>query len=184
MNQSQSSSQAIFSLLSQISGRLNLIDQRLDGINQRLDANDASLQFANERLDAIQSSQEFTSKRLDAASAKIEFNTQRLDATNNRLDVTNSTVASINAQLASVAQRLEQHIQESNDIHQLILASINNFATNTEVRLQTLEQTTEEIKQNSTATRSVMVTKDYLDDKLADLRGEFILAKRSGYAVA
>lgn len=55
--------------------------------------------------------------------------------------------------------------------NQDILTAINTFATDTEHRFQDLETDVEKIK-------SEMVTKDYLDEKLSDLRGDLVVLVR------
>ena len=52
-----------------------------------------------------------------------------------------------------------------------ILEAINEFSTKVDDRFNKLEGEVGEIK-------STMVTKDYLDDKLADLRGDLVVLMR------
>lgn len=66
-----------------------------------------------------------------------------------------------------------------------ILQAINEFATNTEQRLSSLEIDTREmkadvreLKSDMRGVKSSMVTKAYLDEKLADLRGDLVALTR------
>ncbi|MDP2656764.1 MAG: hypothetical protein Q8P11_04335 [bacterium] len=52
-----------------------------------------------------------------------------------------------------------------------ILEAISGYADNIEVRLLALEK-------GQTRIESLMVTKDYLDDKMADLRGDLLTVLR------
>ncbi len=52
-----------------------------------------------------------------------------------------------------------------------ILEAINSFANKTEQRFQNIESDLSTVK-------STMVTKDYLDDKLTDLRGDLVVMLR------
>ncbi|PIQ79608.1 hypothetical protein COT99_04315 [Candidatus Falkowbacteria bacterium CG10_big_fil_rev_8_21_14_0_10_43_10] len=59
-----------------------------------------------------------------------------------------------------------------------ILEAINTFATNTEKRFQGLEQKVGGLEQKITKVEATMVTKDYLDDKLSDLKGDLVVLMR------
>jgi len=66
-----------------------------------------------------------------------------------------------------------------------ILEAINNFATNTEGRFQGVENNFQDmegrfkgIEKEITAIKATMVTKDYLDDKLSDLKGDLVVLMR------
>jgi arsenate reductase-like glutaredoxin family protein len=52
-----------------------------------------------------------------------------------------------------------------------ILNTVNDFATQTEIKFDKLGNEVNEI-------RTTMVTKDYLDDKLSDLRGDLVVLMR------
>ncbi|MEK7084656.1 MAG: hypothetical protein AAB932_05460 [Patescibacteria group bacterium] len=69
--------------------------------------------------------------------------------------------------------------------NQDILTSINEFATNVEENFVELKTDVKELKQRMskvevdiTQIKNVMVTKSYLDDKLADLRGDLTVLMR------
>lgn len=74
------------------------------------------------------------------------------------------------------------------DAMETVLSAIQAFASNTEVRLTKIESrlTGTELKLEGlpriharlTKIESTMVTKDYLDDKIADLKGELIILAR------
>lgn len=55
--------------------------------------------------------------------------------------------------------------------NQEILEAINEFATNTDQRFNKVEK-------DLTYVKATMVTKDYLDGKLADLRGDLVVLMR------
>ncbi len=63
-----------------------------------------------------------------------------------------------------------------------ILGAINNFATNTEKRFQKIEGQFQNMQgsfeKEITAIKATMVTKDYLDDKLSDLKGDLVVLMR------
>jgi predicted nucleic acid-binding Zn-ribbon protein len=66
-----------------------------------------------------------------------------------------------------------------------ILQAINDFAGHTEKRFDNLETDVNQLKTDvsllktdMTHVKSSMVTKDYLDDKLADLRGDLVVLTR------
>ncbi|PIT94093.1 hypothetical protein COU00_00755 [Candidatus Falkowbacteria bacterium CG10_big_fil_rev_8_21_14_0_10_43_11] len=59
-----------------------------------------------------------------------------------------------------------------------ILEAINNFANNNEQRLQSIETDIVELNQGAAKIEATMVTKDYLDDKLSDLKGDLIVVMR------
>lgn len=76
--------------------------------------------------------------------------------------------------------------------NQAILEAINDFADSTEQRFQKLEQNllgmgqeltgvksgVASLKTDIIAVKATMVTKDYLDTKLADLRGDLVVLTR------
>ncbi len=59
-----------------------------------------------------------------------------------------------------------------------ILTAINDFATDTEKRFQGIENRFGTMETKVTRIDATMVTKDYLDDKLADLRGDLVVIVR------
>lgn len=59
-----------------------------------------------------------------------------------------------------------------------ILEAINSFANHTEQRFQKLEGDVAGLKGDVGMIKSNMVTKDYLNDKLADLRGDLVVLLR------
>ncbi|MFH0780074.1 MAG: hypothetical protein V1928_04450 [Parcubacteria group bacterium] len=75
---------------------------------------------------------------------------------------------------------------DNNEIsNQDILSAINVFADKTEQRFDKIESDVSELKHDVsdlktdvTEIRSKMVTKEYLDDKLADLRGDLVVLMR------
>lgn len=61
-----------------------------------------------------------------------------------------------------------------------ILETMNAFATDTETRLLRVESKITNIDSRLTRVESTMVTKEYLDDKLTDIRGDLVLLARKG----
>ena len=59
-----------------------------------------------------------------------------------------------------------------------ILTAINEFATHTKERFQGLENRMGTLETKVARIEATMVTKDYLDDKLADLRGDLVVLLR------
>lgn len=53
-----------------------------------------------------------------------------------------------------------------------ILEAINQFATHVEERFNGVEKRLDRVESDMVYVKSVMVTKDYLDDKLADLTSD------------
>ncbi len=59
-----------------------------------------------------------------------------------------------------------------------ILNSVNEFATQTEKRFDGVESRIGGVESRLDKIESTMVTKDYLDEKLADLRGDLVVLMR------
>lgn len=59
-----------------------------------------------------------------------------------------------------------------------ILEAINDFANHTEKRFDKLEVRFDNLETEVNTIKSTMVTKSYLDDKLADLRGDLVIMLR------
>lgn len=59
-----------------------------------------------------------------------------------------------------------------------VLVAVNKFATDTEQRFQKIEGVTTQLQKDVTQIKASMVTKDYLDIKLADLKGDIISTLR------
>jgi uncharacterized protein YoxC len=77
---------------------------------------------------------------------------------------------------------LKEYIDQKTDD---ILDTMNTFATDVENRFQTIDQRFQGIEKrlqnvetDTQSMKSQMVTKDYLDNKLADLRGDLVLLTR------
>lgn len=56
--------------------------------------------------------------------------------------------------------------------------AVNNFATKVDQRFERVDQRFGGIEQRLTKIEATMVTKDYLDEKLADLRGDLVILMR------
>ena len=59
-----------------------------------------------------------------------------------------------------------------------ILEAINEFSTNVDKQFQQVKSEIGSIKSEIGSIKAIMVTKDYLDDKLADLRGDLVVLMR------
>lgn len=62
--------------------------------------------------------------------------------------------------------------------HDDILTAINKFADNVEGKFEKIDERFEGLEGEVTKIRATMVTKDYLDDKLSDLRGDLVVLTR------
>ena len=61
-----------------------------------------------------------------------------------------------------------------------VLEQINDFATHVEMRFVNIENEITQIKDKVNHMNSIMLTKDYLDTKLADLKADLVLLARKG----
>lgn len=98
-------------------------------------------------------------------------------------------------------QEMRQSLQELNEVQQETLAALHAFATHVDDRFNQVDKRFSRvddrfsqiddrfsqvdgkfkgIDQQFTEIRATMVTKDYLDNKLADLRGDLVLLARKG----
>ena len=59
-----------------------------------------------------------------------------------------------------------------------ILNTINDFANHTEKKFDNLEGRFDNLEGEVNTIKTTMVTKDYLDDKLSDLRGDLVVLMR------
>ena len=59
-----------------------------------------------------------------------------------------------------------------------ILEAINFFSTDTDKRFNSIDERFSDVDKHFSKIESTMVTKDYLDDKLADLRGDLVVLLR------
>ena len=67
------------------------------------------------------------------------------------------------------------------DVHQTvvdILDTLREFSTNVDHRFATLEFDVATLKSEMAIVKTTMVTKDYLDEKIVDLRGDLMLFLR------
>lgn len=76
------------------------------------------------------------------------------------------------------AAKTDKHFEQLENDNRDILETINEFADNTERHFESLETNVAGLKTDMTSVKSTMVTKDYLDDKLADLRGDLVVLTR------
>ena len=68
---------------------------------------------------------------------------------------------------------LERQIQD-------VLEAVNAFASHTDRQFVEIRQEIREMREETGSMRSEMVTKTYLDEKIADLRGDLMLIARRG----
>ena len=73
------------------------------------------------------------------------------------------------------AQNLETKFTEANDE---ILSTINKFADHVEERFNKVEGRLDKVEGGLQQVKSQMTTKDYLDEKLVDLRGDLVVLVR------
>ena len=59
-----------------------------------------------------------------------------------------------------------------------ILEAINEFSTHVDQQHESLKSEIGDIKKEVGSIKALMVTKDYLDEKLADLRGDLVVLMR------
>lgn len=62
--------------------------------------------------------------------------------------------------------------------NQDILEAVHSFATSTETRLQNIESSVSSLDNRVGHLENQMVTKEYLDEKLSDLRGDLVVLLR------
>ncbi|MFH0956149.1 MAG: hypothetical protein V1801_02990 [Candidatus Falkowbacteria bacterium] len=67
---------------------------------------------------------------------------------------------------------------EKEATHNEILDAINNFFSNVDGKINSVQSEIKEMKSDIGWIKSNMVTKDFLDDKLADLRGDLVVLMR------
>lgn len=91
----------------------------------------------------------------------------RMDSVDSRFDSLDSRMGALDSQMGALDSRVSS-VEVSN---QEILETMNTFASSVDSRFINLEK-------EQTRMRSVMVTKDYLDDKLAKFHSEIILHTR------
>jgi chromosome segregation ATPase len=82
---------------------------------------------------------------------------------------------------------MQKSIRELNNAQQETLEALHTFATHVDDRFNQVDKRFSQvdgkfksIDQQFTEVRATMVTKDYLDNKLADLRGDLVLLARKG----
>ncbi|MDP3900171.1 MAG: hypothetical protein Q8Q23_03770 [bacterium] len=83
-----------------------------------------------------------------------------------------------NLEILEAVQNLNKRVDSIEDTNTEILQAVNNFATATEERWQENDKRWQENDGRLTRVEATMVTKDYLDDKLADLKGDIITVIR------
>ena len=86
-----------------------------------------------------------------------------------------STNSEILAAIDQSAQNLETKFTEANDE---ILSTINKFADHVEERFNKVEGRLDKVEGGLQQVKSQMTTKDYLDEKLVDLRGDLVVLVR------
>ncbi|OGY44123.1 MAG: hypothetical protein A3B89_03185 [Candidatus Buchananbacteria bacterium RIFCSPHIGHO2_02_FULL_40_13] len=59
-----------------------------------------------------------------------------------------------------------------------VLSAVNNFSTHTDQQFNKMNQRFDKVENRLDKVESTMVTKDYLDDKLSDLRGDLVILMR------
>jgi hypothetical protein len=59
-----------------------------------------------------------------------------------------------------------------------ILEAINEFSTNVDEKFNKIDERFDKVEGEICKIRATMVTKDYLDDKMVDLRGDLVVLMR------
>src|SRR3989338_1391071 len=95
----------------------------------------------------------------------------KLAQQNEQLALKTDKIAQQNEQLALKTDKLAQQNED-------ILSTINTFAQHTEERFTGIEKRLNGVESRLTTVETTMVTKDYLDEKLGDLRGDFTVLMR------
>lgn len=101
-------------------------------------------------------------------------------------DITNEQLLGvINKQFKKVDQRFEkmdQRFEKMENSHQELLETVNNsfaeFEDKTNKRFDGVDKRFDGIDKRLMKVETTMVTKDYLDDKLADLKGDMTVLMR------
>lgn len=93
---------------------------------------------------------------------------------NDNSDIQNETLEAIK----ELGSKTEAAINKLEDKTDDILTAVNDFADKTERRFEKLEEQVSMVGMEQVKMRSEMVTKNYLDDKLADLRGDLVVLTR------
>lgn len=92
---------------------------------------------------------------------------------NNRLDHSDQRFDNVDKRFDGVEERLNKNEVTLDEI----VEAINVFSEAADLRFDNFELKTD---QQFAYMKSVMVTKDYLDDKLSDLRGDLVATSRNG----
>lgn len=77
-------------------------------------------------------------------------------------------------------REMRSSISDLKEAQQETLEALHAFATHVDDRFSQVDNKFKSIDQQFTEIRATMVTKDYLDNKIADLRGDLVLLARKG----
>lgn len=100
---------------------------------------------------------------------------------NKRFDSLETKFGSLEGRFGSLEGKfdvLEKIAKENQATLQDLIETINAYATKTDSDIADLKSDVNTIKTDISSVRSGMVTKDYLDDKLASLRGDSMILIR------
>ena len=104
-----------------------------------------------------------TSEKVDGLSTKFEGLSEKVDGLSTKFEGLSETVAD----LVITGRETSEKVDGLSETVREVLEAVNEFATVTDKRFNSLET-------RMAKTEALMVTKDYLDDKLAVLRGDVL----------
>lgn len=93
-------------------------------------------------------------------------------------DISNEILLHSFNDLKGSVDHLKDSVHDLRVSFQEMFEALQMFASNSEKRFSSLETKVDLLESRTTSIESKMVTKDYLDDKLADLRGDLVLLAR------
>ncbi len=103
-------------------------------------------------------------ERVDTLTVKVDTLVSKVDALASNVDTLNVKVDTLNV-------KMDEGFEE-------LLSAINLFAENVDERFDLVDQRFQQMDSRLNKVEATMVTKEYLDTKLADLRGDLILLAR------
>ncbi|MFH1662192.1 MAG: hypothetical protein ABIA02_03800 [Candidatus Falkowbacteria bacterium] len=91
---------------------------------------------------------------------------------------TNREILEANKEILRIVQGIKEDYKEIKEDHQDMLEVINEFSTNMDNKISELKSENNSMKSDINSMKSQMLTKDYLDEKLYDFRGDLIVILR------
>lgn len=103
-------------------------------------------------------------ERVDLLAVKVDTLTVNVDALTSNVNALNATMDQRFQNMDQRFESMDQHFEE-------LLTAINLFATNVDDRFTRVDKRLNNIE-------ATMTTKEYLDEKMADLRGDLVILAR------